>query len=100
MRIIFVADEMEEEMDKEEIENEIMNTNDDAVKDELGKEVVELDEEEEETKEDLDAVIEEDEDLADEYQGRLNVYRERAQVQFPSLTLFSFPCRFCRRNVR
>ena len=64
---------MEEEMDKKEIENEIMNTNDDSVKDELSKEVVELDEEEEETKEDLDAVIEEDEDLADEYQGTLVV---------------------------
>ena len=61
---------MEEEMDKQEIEEELKDTNDDSVKQNLEKDIDLLDEEEDETEKDLDAVITEDEDLADEYQGK------------------------------
>ena len=63
---------MEEEMDKKEIQDELKTTKDDNVKEELEKEVDELDEEENETKEDLDATLDADEEMVKEYQGRSN----------------------------
>jgi len=77
-------DEMEEEMDKDEIKDELKDTTDDGVKDELEKDINLLDEEEDETEKDLDAVIDEDEDLADEYQDFADEYFDEADQAIDS----------------
>ncbi|KAL3935748.1 MAG: hypothetical protein SGBAC_008793 [Bacillariaceae sp.] len=75
-------DEMEEQMEKNVITDELKNTNDDSVQSELEKDLDLLDEEQDETKKDLDAVLDADSNLADEYEDFADEVYDEAVDEF------------------